>query len=46
MSFETYRVSGLVQRHAQRPEGEQREPSVRWSMMLGGVKSLYNLVRP
>ena len=33
---------GLRNVHAQRPEGEQRETPV----MLGSVKSLYNLVRP
>src|SRR6266542_150739 len=32
--------------HAQRPEGEQREPPVRWSVMLGGATSFNNLIRP
>jgi hypothetical protein len=31
--------------HAQRP-GRASRASVRWSVMLGSVKSLYDLVRP
>jgi len=40
------RTPGLSNAHAQRPGGEQREPPVRWSVMLGSTKSLYNLVSP
>src|SRR6266446_5003584 len=39
-------MAGLLcgERRAQRPEGEQRDPPVRWSVMLGSA-SLYNLIR-
>ena len=31
--------------HAQRPEGERREPPVRWSVMLGRPPSFNNPIR-
>jgi hypothetical protein len=36
---------GAPNAHAQRPEGEQREPPVRWSVMLGSPTSVNDLVR-
>ena len=41
----TKRPTCLPNVHAQRPEGEEREPPVRWNVMLGSVKSLNDLVR-
>ena len=42
----TWLVCCAPDAHAQRPEGERREPPVRWTVMLGSVESLDNLVRP